>query len=104
MATYVLLVYTRAIRGQESDYHQWYDHKHLAEVLALPGFTDARRLSVAESTLTPIENPGEYVAAFTIESDDIDTTIAEFDKARAAMPAPPSLDPDSVSFQLLRYL
>jgi hypothetical protein len=104
MASYLLLVYTRPISGQESEYHHWYDHKHLAEVLALPGFADAQRLAVCASVLTPVEHPGQYVATFTIESEDIDTTIDEFDKARVAMAVPPSLDPDSVSFQLLRCL
>ena len=104
MSRYVLMVYTRPIRSLEADYHRWYDETHLAEILAVPGFVEARRLEVMKTTLTPADDRDGCVAEFIIESDDIDATLAEFDRARASMRTPPCLDPTSVLFQLLRPL
>lgn len=99
MPRYVLAVHTRPVAGLEADYHRWYDQVHLAEVLGVPGFVGAQRLAACE--------PGrhnEFVATYTIESDDIDATIAEFDRARALLRTPPSLDPESVSFRLYQVI
>jgi hypothetical protein len=110
MSGYVLMVYTRPIKGLEADYHRWYDETHLAEVLAVPGFVAARRLEVLNTALAPNDDRDDRderdgcVAEFTIASDDIDATLAEFDRARASMQVPPCLDPASVRFQLLRPL
>jgi len=104
VARYVLLVATRPLPGLESDYHRWYDEVHLAEVLAVRGFTEAQRYEVCDTELAPVVRPGEYLAAYTIETDDIDKTLAVFDAARPSMTTPPSLDPASVSFQLLRVM
>jgi hypothetical protein len=104
MSRYVLMVYTRPIKSLEADYHRWYDETHLAEVLAVPGFVEARRLEVMTTALAPADDRDGCVAEFIIESEDIDATLAEFDRARASMQAPPCLDRTSVLFQLLRPL
>ena len=96
---YILMVYTRPVAGLEDDYHRWYDEIHLAEVLGVPGFTAAQRFGVEQPPGGP---PGRYVAMYTIESDDIEATLATFERARAGMRAPLSLDPASVVFALLR--
>jgi hypothetical protein len=104
VARYVLFVYTRPLPGMEADYHRWYEEVHLAEVLAVSGFTEAQRYEVCDAVLAPVARPGEYLAAYTIETDDIDKTLAVFDAARPSMTTPPSLDLTSVSFQLVRMM
>ena len=102
MARYLLLVFTRPRPGREDDYHRWYDESHLAEVLGVPGFVAARRYAVID--LPPASPASEFAALYTIESDDIAATMATFDRQRATMPVPPSLDVASVSFRLLGEL
>jgi hypothetical protein len=100
MASFMLLVYTRPIEGQADDYHRWYDETHLAEVLTVPGFIAARRFAVHDDAV----DTNRCVAMFSIESDDISATMDAFDRARADMLSPRSLDASSVSFQLLRAI
>jgi hypothetical protein len=102
MARHVLMVYTYPYPGREDEYHRWYDESHLAEVLSVPGFVEARRFVV---TADPADAaPVRYVALYTIESDDIEATMAGFERARPTMSSTPALDLASVSFQLLSAL
>jgi hypothetical protein len=96
MAVHQLLVYTSPVAGGEQEYHRWYDEVHLAEVLSVPGFVSARRYAADE--------PSRFVALYTIQSEDLDTTMRLFDELRAHFPTSPSLDPSSVEIRLLRAL
>ena len=99
MKQYLLIVRTRPLAGREAEYHAWYDGRHLAEVLGVPGFTLARRF--APRAVPPArDGDGRFLAVFTIETDDAERTLAGFDEARARMPVPDFLDADSVSFEL----
>ena len=98
MASHVLMVYTQPHPGRDDDYHRWYDETHLAEVLSVPGFVAARRFAIDG----PETGRLCYVAMYSIESDDIDATMAGFERARPGMSSTPALDPSSVSFRLLR--
>ena len=43
-----LLVFSDPVAGREDEYHTWYTETHLPELLTLPGFVAARRLSRAD--------------------------------------------------------
>jgi hypothetical protein len=104
MDQYILMVRTRPAAGLEAEYHHWYDRFHLAEVLGVPGFVEARRFQICDTALAPAAGPAEFLAEFTIATDDIDATMAAFDRARALMRTPACLDPASVSFTLSRMI
>ncbi|MEU3415795.1 MULTISPECIES: hypothetical protein [unclassified Streptomyces] len=110
METHVLVVHTRPRPGAEAEYHRWYDDFHLDEVLRVPGFVSARRLQLLPRDAgddlfegSPAR-PGSHLALFTVETDDIDATIAAFQRARTSMRIPDCLDPDSVTLSWWRSL
>ena len=100
----MLFVYTQPVPGREADYHRWYNEVHLPEVLRVPGFMHAQRLESCDPSPLASGHCSQYLAIFTIASEDIESTITGFDRARTLMATPPSLDLASVSFQLLRVL
>ncbi|WP_229406352.1 DUF4286 family protein [Micromonospora sp. NBRC 110038] len=94
---HLLLIHTSPFHGCENEFNHWYDHVHLAEVLAVPGFVGARRFVAPQAA-------GErrrYVAIYEVETDDIVATMERFEKARPAMSTTPALDPSSVTIELL---
>jgi hypothetical protein len=99
MARYTLMVFTRPVAGRVEEYNRWYDQTHLSDVLRVPGFVGAQRWAAEDGD--PATGP-RYAAVFDIETDDIDATLAIFDRERQAMPSSSALDPDSVSFALYR--
>jgi hypothetical protein len=63
-----LLVLSDAIAGQEAEFNDWYDSRHLAEVLALPGFVAARRFRSADvGGLIRRRITQRYVAVYEVE-------------------------------------
>ena len=74
-----MLVMSQPVAGREDEYNDWYQHVHLHEVVALPGFTSARRFRRARSLVAGDTYP--YLAVYEIETDDIDAVL---DGLRAA--------------------
>lgn len=69
MAKGILYVETKPVAPErEAEYHAWYDEVHLPEVVALEGFTAARRLS-------PVDDNGPFVAIYDIEADDLQVVV-----------------------------
>jgi hypothetical protein len=74
----VMIVQSRPVSAdREDEYNQWYDDVHIAQILAVPGFTSARRYKVIGAD-GPV-----YVAVYDIEADDITTPVKEL-SARSA--------------------
>jgi hypothetical protein len=71
MDKYHFLISSRPVQGQEAEYNRWYDEEHIADVLAIPGFTGARRL------VTEKADGREYLTIWEIESDDPKSVIAQ---------------------------
>ncbi len=73
MGRWLYLVYCNsADPTREAELNKWYDNVHLPDVLTTPGFRRAWRY---ENT-APAPGEGKFVAAYDIESDDIDATMA----------------------------
>ena len=69
MAKWLLVVETNcADATREAEFNEWYDKTHLPDILELPGFTTASRYE----TIDPSEGEAKFVAAYEIETDDID--------------------------------
>ncbi|WP_082010570.1 DUF4286 family protein [Novosphingobium malaysiense] len=73
MASFVMVVQSKARDGRDEEYNAWYDSEHLADVLALPGVKSGRRFDFER---TMMGEPGlPYLAIFEIEAVDADTVI-----------------------------
>jgi hypothetical protein len=63
MARGLLIVESRpASPEQAADYHDWYDNKHIPEILQLDGFVSARRLE-------PLAADDAFITVYEIEGD-----------------------------------
>jgi hypothetical protein len=77
MATAIMVVGSNpADAAQEAAFNAWYTEQHLDDVLAVAGFTRARRyqLSGARPMVGTEESPFRYLAIYEIESDDLEQT------------------------------
>jgi len=67
----------------EAAYNEWYTEQHLDDVLAVAGFTAARRYSHSE--VRPMAgtepSPYGYLAVYEVESDDLAATARELQAA-----------------------
>jgi hypothetical protein len=84
----ILLVQSRPSSPDDAGiYHRWYDETHIPEILAVDGFTAARRLRAADG--------GSYLVVY--EVDDVDAAKAAMAEAQTSgAMTPPSgvqLDP-----------
>ena len=43
MRTFTFVALTNAVAGREQEFNDWYDHQHVKDVLAIPGFLTAQR-------------------------------------------------------------
>lgn len=91
MPHYQFVVLSNPTEGREDEYNAWYDGDHLRDVLAVPGVTGARRSRLVQSR-EPL--PHRYMAIYDIESDDVQSVLADIagrsDTER--MPMSPAID------------
>jgi hypothetical protein len=81
MAQGILFVLSEPVsEADDAAYNEWYDHTHLPEVLALPGFSSARRFRMSEVQLesqgglesVSSQFPSRYVATYEVEGPDLE--------------------------------
>jgi len=77
MTHYQLVVFSNALDGRDAEYNDWYDNQHLNDVLAVPGFYRAQRLTV-DRVLTGEPPEHKYLALYEFEADDLDRTLGHF--------------------------
>ncbi len=69
MAKWLLVVESNcADAAREAEFNEWYDKTHLPDVLETPGFIRATRYENTE----PAEGKAKFLAAYEIETNDID--------------------------------
>ena len=92
MARYKLVALSNAAEGRDEDYNQWYQNQHMPDVLSVPGFISCERLVCLG------EGAHRYLAIYEIETDDIESVLAEFAKRPGTelMPVSDSLDMQTV--------
>jgi len=82
MASYVMVVQSRAKVGRDAEYNDWYDRIHLADICAIPGIKSGRRF---EATPIAIGAPGlPYLSIFEVETDDLKSVMEEMGKRAAS--------------------
>ncbi len=57
--------------AREAEYHDWYDHIHIPDILRTPGFVSARRYRAKERR----DGRGMYLAIYEIETDDVEQAM-----------------------------
>ncbi|WP_280314984.1 DUF4286 family protein [Nocardia abscessus] len=80
MAESKMLVFSNAVAGQDEEFNEWYDTKHLAEVVAVPGVSSGQRFELVPAAL-PGGNAAapahRYLAVYEL-SDDPDKIVQAF--------------------------
>ena len=75
----IMVVQSRPVSAdREDEYNAWYASVHIPEILAVPGFTGARRYKVIGPD-GPV-----YVAVYDIEADDVTAPVKELGARSAA--------------------
>ncbi len=95
MAKFVMVVASSAKPGRDDDYNTWYDTDHIHEICALPGVISGKRYTAVAHSPNPV--PGQYLALYEVETDDIMQVLAEMGRRAAAgeMSLSDALDRDS---------
>jgi hypothetical protein len=60
--------------SREAEFEEWYEHTHMAEVLAIPGVVGGRRLRLSDVQLVPgstLDEDRRYLVIYDIEADDL---------------------------------
>lgn len=65
----LFLVFTDPVEGKEDEYNEWYDSKHLPDVVATPGIVAAQRYDLAEVDATAGQAPTRYLAVYELDDD-----------------------------------
>ncbi len=73
MSRYQMVVLSNPMPGREQECEQWYQNEHLKDMVSLPGFQSAQRFQLAHPM--PQTEPYQYLAIYTIETDDIDQVL-----------------------------
>jgi len=76
MSTQYFMVLTDPVEGQDDAYNDWYDNRHLADVLAVDGFVSAQRFRLSHQKSPEGVASSRYLAIYEMETDDIDATLA----------------------------
>jgi len=105
MNKYLLVGFGNCVPGREDEYHDWYNNRHMDEVLAIPGFVKGQRFEVHDTRVAGDSNsPWRYLALFEIESDDLrgtlDTLVAR--SGTDLMPSSDTVDLKSVATFIYR--
>jgi hypothetical protein len=98
MARYKLIVLSEPTQGQEARYNDWYNNRHLQDVVAIPGFGGAQRFKLKE--VAGGEFKQRYIAIYDIEADDYEAAVKELHKraGTSAMPIDAALDDESIAY------
>jgi len=90
MAKHTFVVFTEAKPGRDAEFNDWYDNRHVPDVLAVPGFIACQRFRLRPED-GAADAPTRYLALYEMETNDLEATMAEL-MSRAGTPAMPISD------------
>ena len=71
MGRYSYVVLTRAEAGRDAEFDQWYDNRHLDDVLRIPGIVAVQRFNLIEQQVNNLDVPRwRSLAIYEIEAAD----------------------------------
>jgi len=76
MARHVFVVFTNPVDGKDAAYNDWYDNRHLPDVLDVPGFVSAQRFKLSDTQRAAGPFPWQYLALYQIDTDDLKGTLS----------------------------
>lgn len=68
MPKYKLVALASPVAGKEEEFHDWYQNKHLKEIISFPGGKGAQRYKLVTKLMGQDEN--QWMAIYDIECDD----------------------------------
>jgi hypothetical protein len=102
---YLLVGFGNCIAGREDEYHDWYNNRHMDDVLSIPGFGKGQRFAVHDTNVAgESKSPWQYLALFEIETGDLRETLDTLVKRSGTelMPASETVDLKSVATFIYR--
>ena len=95
MAGYKFVVLSNPVAGHEEEYNDWYSNRHLADIVAIPGFSAAQRFVLRSTSLGEVEQ--KYLAIYEMDVDSLAAAQAALAvMAQTEMEVSPSLDGESI--------
>jgi len=80
--TYSFLVFSKPAEGHEAEYNKWYDERHAADVVSIPGFVTAQRYvksDVPFFRVVDVQVP-KYLIVYKIVTSDLEAVFAEVER------------------------
>jgi hypothetical protein len=98
----LMLVFTEPVAGKEGEFDAWYEHTHLPELLALPGFVAAQRWSRSAAGAAGLPgSPHSNLAVYELDGDGEKALTSMMEAhASGALHMSDALDAASVSLWL----
>lgn len=79
MAQYRFIALSNAVEGREDEFNDWYDNRHIHDVLTIPGFKQAQRGVWDSEILANGQAPTHrHIAIYEFESDNLAETLGHF--------------------------
>lgn len=69
MTNHLFFALTNPVKGKEAEFTEWYDKRHLAEVLSIPGFVAAQRYQLSPEQRAGETPPWEFLALYEFSGD-----------------------------------
>lgn len=77
MGKYIYTAFTNANPGREDEFNDWYDNRHLADLLNIQGIVSAQRFRSASVQRGNYKSPYKYMTTYEIETNDLQNVISE---------------------------
>jgi len=78
--TYIFMVFSNPVAGQEAAYNHWYDNQHAQDVVAVPDFQEAQRFVRSEIQLRVSAPLPDYLIIYKIVTADLPAVFAEVNR------------------------
>tara|TARA_B110000483_G_C17915157_1_gene434630 strand:+ start:158 stop:520 length:363 start_codon:yes stop_codon:yes gene_type:complete len=81
MPKYTVMIFTRAHKGREAEFDQWYEDTHVDDVLATaPGWTSGQRFNLVHQA--GLEMPSPHLALYEADGESPQTVLRTLNETR----------------------
>ena len=75
-----MAIFLNPVAGRDDEFHEWYEHTHLDDVLRTAGFRSAQRFGYDAGFGASV--PGAHLALYETEGDSADEVLARLNGTR----------------------